>query len=401
MKKLSLKKYFAGFDNVIRSLLTIALFLFFTTFLLFEEREKLNYLMYAPAAAMAVLCIVYYAKKKTLPNVKPMICVYLFIVIAYLTALIANPLAALTYKTLLVLGVFATAVYLSCCIMGNAKTVLYTLLLASIIFVLAFIGVYFKDLIKLNLSNRLGGYFGNENSVAFKLSVCAALLASIAVYDRKYWLFPFVLLVFALVLTTGSKKGLIYLAVISVFAILSLCRKRIWMGILFSGLSILVMVLFIAFIPQFATIKDRLLDHIAYLLGQGKVSASSFQRSLYRDNAFYLAFKNLFIGYGVDGFDTASGIGTYSHNNISELICDFGLFGLLSFYGIFVYIALTFGNGKKKIDSTIAFYLLLGIILLTSTSQVFYYGKMTFCLFALCLFANNQKNQQMYKIRIQ
>ncbi len=400
MRAPSLKKYFTGFENVIRSLLTIMLFLFFATFLLFEEKEKLNYLMYVPAACIVILCFIYYIKKKTIPNIKPLICVYVFVGIAYLTAFVANPLAALTYKTLLVLAVFATAVYLSCCIIGNAQTALYALLLASAIFVIAFISVYAKDIIRFNLSHRLGSYFGNENSVAMKLSICAALLASVAVYKRKCWLLPFSLLVFALILTTGSKKGLIYLAVISIFTICSLFRKKVWAGFLISGLATISMVLIITVIPQFATIKERLFEYLAYLLGQKDASASSFQRGLYRDNAFYLAFKKLFLGYGIDGFNVASGIGTYSHNNISELICNFGLFGLLSFYGIFVYIALTFGSVQKKIDSTIGFYVLLGIILLTSTSQIFYYGKLTFCLFALCIFTNNQRNVAYTKIKI-
>ncbi len=400
MEKFNPKQRFTGFDNVIRSFLTITLFLFFATFFLFEEKEKLNYLMYIPAACMVILCLVYYIKKRTIPNVKPLICIYVFIAIAYLASFIANPLAAITYKTLLVLGVFSTATYLSCYIIGNAKTALYVLMLASTVFALAFVAIYFKDIIKLNLSNRLGSVFGNVNSVAMKLSVCAAILSSIAVFNRKYWLFPFVFLVFVLILTTGSKKGLIYLAVISVFAICSLFRKRIWTGIIISGFAFLLMVVAISVIPQFATIKERLLEYLAYLFGQGNVSASSFQRGLYRDNAFYLAFKNLFIGYGVDGFDIASGIGTYSHNNISELICDFGIFGLLSFYSVFVYIALTFGNVWKKMDATIAFYVLLGMILLTSTSMIFYYGKLTYCLFALCIYTNVQRNIPVTKLKI-
>ncbi len=400
MKKLNVKQWFSGFDSIIRTLLISSLFLFFVTYFLFEEKAKLNYSMYVPAAMMGILCLVYYIKKRVLPNFRPLICIYVFVGIAYLTSLIANPLSAIKYPTLLILAGFGTVVYLSCCIIGDTKAVLHTVLLASLVFVAAFIAVYWKSLIKLNFSVRLGDFFGNQNGIAFKLSVSGALLTSVAIYNRKYWLLVLLPFVFVCVASTGSKKGLIYLAAIAVFAICSFFRKRVWIGILISGGAVLAMILAIAFFPPLETIKDRFSAHIAYLLGQSAASASSFQRGLYRDNAFYLAFKNLFVGYGFDGFDAASGVGTYSHNNISELMCNFGLFGLLSFYGIFVYIASGFINVGRKLDATIGFYFLLGIVLLTSTAQIFYYSKMVFFLFAICIFINQKKNIEYTRLSI-
>ncbi len=400
MRAPSLKKYFTGFENVIRTLLIASLFLFFATYYVFEDMAKLNYLMYGPAAAMGVLCITYYIKKREIPEVRPLIPVYVFVLIAYFTSLIANPLAALTYRTLIVLAAFASVIYLSCRIIGNTKTVFRVLFITSLFLPVAFTCYYFQSIIKLDFSTRLGAFFGNQNGIAAKLSVSAILLTSVAVYKRQYWVLLFVLFDFVLIISTGSKMGLMYLAGISVFGICAFFRKRIWLGILVSIFAILIMAVTILVFPPFVTIKERLFEHIGYLLGQGNVSASSYQRGLYRDNAFYLSFKNLFIGYGVDGFDVVSGIGTYSHNNISELICDFGLFGLLSFYGIFVYIALTFKNVRKTIDATIAFYVLLGITVLTSTATIFYYDKIVFFLFAICIFINTQKNVEYTRITI-
>lgn len=399
MKTFDLKKYFNGFDNVIRSLLVISLFLFFLTFFLFQEITLLNYSMYVPAAMIFLLSAIYYAKKRKFPDLRPMICVYAFVAIAYVTSFIANPRAALAYTTLIVLAFFSTSVYLSCRIIGDVKVVLWALLVASLSLAIGFIAVYFKDIVKLNFSQRLGSFFGNENSVAIKLSVSAALLVSVGVYEKKYWLPPIAVIIFALVAFTGSKKGLIYIGIITIFGILSFFRKRMKVGLVVCASAIVAMLLLLFLVPAFQTIKSRLMDYVNYLFGNN-ADTSSFSRSLYKNTAFYLSFKNLLIGYGVDGFNVASGIGTYSHDNISELICDFGLFGLVSFYAIFVYIGFKFKNVIRKPDASIVFYLLLLCYLVTSTTVVFYYDKLPFVLFSVCIFINETRNVTNTKIKI-
>ncbi len=399
MKTFSLKKCFAGFDNAIRSLLVISLFLFFLTFFLFQEVARWNYTMYAPAGMTFLLGLTYYIKKRKIPDLRPMMCVYVFVGIAYLTSLVANPKAALSYSTLFILAFFSTSVYLSCRIIGDVKVVLWVSFIASLSLVFGFIAVYFKDIVKLNFSGRLGGFFGNENTVAMRLSVSAALMVSIGIYDKKYWLLPFALIPFVLIALTGSKKGLIYIGIITVFAVLSFFRKRIKLGLVFCGAAILGMTLLLFLVPAFETIKSRLVDYVSFLFGNS-ADTSSFSRSLYKRTAFYLSFKNLFIGYGIDGFNVASGIGTYSHDNISELLCNFGLFGLFSFYAIFACIGLKFKNVIRKPDASIVFYLLLLCYLFTSTTAIYYYDKLPFVLFAVCIFINETKNIRDSKIKI-
>ena len=388
MKKLNLKRYFEGFDNIIRSLLIISLFLFFLTFFLFEEMAKWNYTTYVPAAALVALCLIYYIKKKIVPNVKPLIPIYVFVGIAYFVSLIVNPIAALAYKTLLVLAFFATTIYLSCFIIKDTKAILWAMLLGGLIFCAAYFGVYWKEILKLNFSKRLGSFFGNENSIGMKLCVSAALLGSICIYSKKYWALVFDLPVFVLIFSTGSRTAVLQAGIIVVYFIFAAFRKKMKLAVIISLAAIVLFVLAIYLLPPFEALKKRFVDSIDQVLGISASDASTFTRQFFRDDAFYLSFKKLLTGYGVDGFCNASGTGTYSHNNISELLCDFGIFGLISHYAIYICIAFKLLRNAKKPRMDWVYFVLLLCDLLTAITAITYYDKMLFVLFALCIFVN-------------
>lgn len=388
MKRINLKQYFSTFEARMKSFLVITMFLFFTMYFVFGDMSKLNYLMYPPAGLIAILCFIYYFKKKQIPNFRPLICIYVFVGIAYLVSLIANPIAALTYKTLFVLAIFSTAIYLGCSIINNKKVIMLSLSIAGLIFSLAFAIVYFKDIIRLDFSERLGGVFGNVNDVGLRFVIIAALLSTFIIYyTKQYWLLILILPILFFALLTGSRKVLIASVAVIIFAIFLLFRKKIKIAIIISCSAVVVFSLLIFFVPAFDIIKERFISWIQYKKGEGS-DGSAFLRYLYKNTAYYLSFKNLFLGYGVDGFDVASGYGTYSHDNISELICNFGLFGLISFYGMFVY---TFKNIKfKKFfeDGSIIYFALVFLYCILSTGNIFYYDKSAYLLTSICLFIN-------------
>ncbi len=368
------------------------MFLFFTMYFVFGEMSKLNYLMYPPAGLIAILCFIYYFKKKQIPNFRPLICIYVFVGIAYLVSLIANPIAALTYKTLLVLAIFSTAIYLGCSIINNKKVIMLSLSIAGLIFSLAFAIVYFNDIIHLDFSKRLGGLFGNVNDVGLRFVIIAALLSTFIIYyTKQYWLLILILPILFFALLTGSRKVLIASLAMIIFAIFLLFRKKIKIAIIISCSAVVVFSLLIFFVPAFSIIKDRFISWIQYKEGEGG-DGSAFLRDLFKNTAYYLSFKNLFLGYGVGGFDVASGYGTYSHDNISELICNFGLFGLISFYGLFVYAFKNIKFKKYFEDGSIIYFAMLLLYMLMSTGFIFYYSKTLFFVIAICLYINEENN---------
>ena len=385
MKKFNLKQYFSTFGARIRSLLIISLFLFFTTFFLFCEMSKLNYLMYPPALAIGLLCLIYFIKKKQMPNFRPLICVYTFVALAYLITFIVNPMQALTYKTLFVLAAFATAIYLSCSIINNQKIILYSILIAGIIFCIAYLVIYFKQIIKLNFSDRLGGFFGNENDVALRFSFIAAVLATVVITNKKYWLLIFVLPIYLFILSTGSKKGFGCVLLISIYAIFLIFKKKPFVALIISVSFITIALIMLFTIPALATMKERTLSFISNEKGES-ADGSTYTRDLFKNNAYYISFKNLFFGYGINGFAKVTGFGTYSHDNISEVLIDFSIFGLILFYGIVLNCFKGIRFKKYIKDGSIVYFLMIAIYIVLSTSFIYYESKTFYVLISICLY---------------
>lgn len=401
MKRINLKQYFSTFDARMKSFLVIAMFLFFTTYFVFGEMDKLNYLMYPPAGAIVILCFIYYFKKKQIPNFRPLICIYVFVGLAYLVTFINNPLTAITYKTLIVLALFSTSIYLGCSIIDNKKVIMLSLTIAGLIFCLAFAIVYFKDVVHLNFSTRLGSYFGNENDVALKLGFTAAVIAISIIYSKKYWFLPLAIPPIIFTLLTGSRSGLFVVFIVAVISIFLIFRHNVKIALAISVLSAVVFLLLILFVPAFNTIKTRLLAFFEYKNGD-IIETSSFLRDLYKKSALYLSFKNLLLGYGADGFDVVSEFGTYSHNNLAEVLCDFGIFGFIAFYGTIIYILKNIKLKKCVNDGTIIYYVMLLIYIPLSFGVVYYYNKTLFILFAITLYINehNKIDKQLNNISI-
>jgi O-antigen ligase len=388
MKKLNLKRYFEGFDNIIRSLLIISLSLFFLTFFIFEEMAKWNYTTYVPAAALVVLCVIYYVKKKIAPNVKPLIPIYVFVGIAYFVSLIANPIAALTYKTLLVLAFFATTIYLSCFIIKDTKAILWAMLLGGLIYCASYFGVYCIDILKLNLTSGLGKAFGDCNNVGLKLCVVAALLGAVCAYSKRYWAFVFMLPLCVFIIATSSATAFIQMLVIIIYIIFVVLRKRIKWAIIVSASLILFIFGAVYFLPSLETLKQEFIVSIAELFAGRASDADGYARLFYRDNAFALSFKSLLIGYGPNGFQGATGMSSRSCNNITELLCGFGIFGVISFYAIFVTTAKGLFKCRKEPGTVSGLYIPLLAIVLTSLWFVSFDQTITFVLFAVCAYVN-------------
>ncbi len=388
MKRIDFKQYFKDRNATIRSLLIINLLCFFTTYFICDEMPYLNYLTYPFALAIGFLSIYYYYKNKIKPDLKPMICIYVFVGIIYLVSFIANPKEAITYKTMLVLALFSTALYLSCFIIKDTKLIMRLLIIAGLFLMITFIAIYFKQLIKLDFSTvRLGSEIGNENVVSMKMVTVAITLGAYIAYNKKYILIPILFILFICAISSGSKKGLFGILFASISTIYLILRKRPIIAIITIIGVCLGLYCIIWYVPQFELIKHRLMLYISGKEG-GTTDASSFLRDLYKENALYLSFKNLLIGYGISGFSFASGIGTYSHNNFTELLCNFGLFGFISFHCIFVYLILKFNPKMIIKKETIGLFLVLLFYIMVLFGSIEYYSKIMYICFALCLYIN-------------
>lgn len=398
MKRINLKQYFKDRNTTIRSLLIICLLCFFTTFFICDEMPYLNYSTYPFALAIGFLTIYYFYKNKIKPDLRPMVCIYVFVGIVYLVSFIANPKAAITYRTMLVLAVFSTALYLSCFIIKDTKLVMRLFIIAGLLLMFTFIAIYFKQLIKLEfLSVRLGGKIGNENAVAMKMVAVSIILGSYIAYNKKYILIPILFVLFICIISSGSKKGLFGILFATITTIYLIFRKKPIIAAIVIVAACLTFYCLLWYVPQFALIKNRLILYISGKQG-GATDSSSYIRDLFKENALYLSFKNLLLGYGVGGFSVASGINTYSHNNFTELLCNFGLFGFISFHFIYVYLILKLKPKMVIKNETVALYFILLFYFVILFGAIEYYSKIIYICFALCLYLNYE-NENIIKTK--
>lgn len=160
---------------------------------------------------------------------------------------------------------------------------------------------------------------------------------------------------------------------------------------------VLFIVLFIN-LPFMDTMRSRIIRSINTILGIGiRVDTSTIERTIWADYGVYLGSKHLFFGLGSKGFSVFSGTGTYSHNNYSEVFCDFGLFGFVLFYIPLCYCAFKSFTTKHECISLVVPYILYYIV--AGFFNVFYYNKIYYLILALMFYLLFCPNKLLFKPR--
>lgn len=293
------------------------------------------------------------------------------------------------WSTLVLMLLTLFVFYYAFVVIGNKKTIQRALIFAFLIFAFYFAFVYRDTIIHLKLSSdRITTYFDNQNVIGFYFAIAFGLsLFSGLFFDRKIellFLVPAAIFLF-LGFFTGSRAFLISVVVES--AVIIYYKLRNHKIIFLIVLSCFIGLFFILInIPRLAFLKDQFNRTIYTLFGVGnsKVDTSTIQRAVWPGYAFYLGGKNLIFGYGINGFKIFSGVGTYSHNNFAELICNFGVAGFVLFNLCFVVPFIKAIKPKEK--ELILVSILFFAYFFRSLFGVVYYSKETYLVFALLFF---------------
>ena len=338
--------------------------------------------MFLLGASSFLYCFLYFNFKIK----KPHLLVPLFALFA-LFGTILNSHEHRAWFSLVLLMISFFIFYYSFRIIKNKELILLLISLAFFLFSLFFIFYYRREIIDFksytNSNFRLGSYFDNPNAIG----VYAIIGISTSLY---LFLFSKIKLRFLLVipigtsllvgLTTGSKSFFIsFLFMVLVFFFFKFKNHKLIYLLIVAGLigvSVLVLSL-----PFMSTIRDRLLKAFGTISGTGaRVDTSTVERVLWMDYGFFLGAKKIIFGYGVGGFAIYSGVGTYTHSNFSEILCDFGVIGLLLFYAPMVILFIK-AITNRKIDKAfvITFFL---YYLLANFSSVYYYKKIYYLILA-------------------
>lgn len=248
---------------------------------------------------------------------------------------------------------------------------IYSIYLGLCLFVLYFFVSYFKEIISLDIG-RLGRLFGNENAIGQYFCLGYILNLYLGITRKNYPLIvtlPFFAIFGAL---TGSKLFLIMLILVTIAFIIMFFGRKKWYWSVIIITCTLAIIIGMLQLKMFSMLKERILDMIRLLVGS---SSSIDMSTIIRYNMFFegiylFTFKPI-LGWGINGFAVNGAYLTYSHSTVSELLCDFGIVGFITFF--FPIIMCIFAKKNKKFD--ILRIMLLVFILSTYMFAVAYGSK--------------------------
>ena len=303
----------------------------------FTYREQYNNLTNIFSILLAVVTFIYVLFKGKIVINSYILCLLLFLIYgAVLTLCTTNTWT--TMRSILTL-------YLLCCVLftciinfKNPNFYIISFLIGLIVLAI-WMAIDSKEYIfNFSFENRIGDEFGNLNSVGVMLSIGSTISCYYIFKNKKYYFF---LLIFPIVfgfllIITGSKTAIVTYILGFLLSLYFLFGKKKILWYFLTLFILLVLFIIVIFLPPFQSIKDRFVSMLSTLFGGSSYDLSTAQRYTMFADGLYLWQKSLIFGHGSESFSILSSYGTYSHSNISELLCNFGLLGFCIYYFPFV-----------------------------------------------------------------
>lgn len=233
-------------------------------------------------------------------------------------------------QTGFLLGIMSIFLY-EFCVQENVKKeyLIYLFVVATWVFMIIFIVTNFRQIFSLPSTDKIGTNLGNTNDVARHLAYSILVNFAFVFISKRIFLKLMFLLVtilgFYLVFLTGSVSNLLSLFfVISIAIVIFLKRRYKWLAIV-SILSIIAIGVVIFNAPFMAYYKNRVIAMFEsfFASGAGGGDDSFEARLLAAMYGFGLFVQSPFVGNGFDAVYLNYNI--MAHNNIVEVIADFGL----------------------------------------------------------------------------
>ena len=355
-----------------------------------ESTSFTRYLIYFSMIALGVVSVTYCFIYSDLKLNKICLLIPLFALFAVVGTLLYSHQYRSWLTLVLLAGSFFAFVY-AFKVIKDKYLIVSIISAAFFLFSIYFIVYYRNDIINFSSfkseSFRLGTYFDNQNGVAAYAIVGLAAPLYLVLFFKKKIRYAFILPAltsFVVGLTTGSRT-FIFALIIVLLVFLFFKFKNHKFIYLLVVLGIFTTFIVLISLPFMATMRERLLRAFDTFFGTGtKVDTSAIERTLWMDYGFALGFRRLLFGYGVEGFSIVSGVGTYSHSNFAETICNFGLLGFIIFYAPLV-IFLIRAFMSKKVDKAfiitfVTYYLIVGF------ANVIYYKKIYYLILAFMFY---------------
>lgn len=233
-------------------------------------------------------------------------------------------------------------------------------------------------------TGRAEGLVGNANALAIQLSLTGFLLLLLLPRERWPKLAAFALIVVA-TLTTGTRKLIFvwFSYIILLLRELSPLFRRQSVG------SAIAMLLAPLAIWASVTYSSLLLSPLEELTVIERIEGTfegreTSKRSNLMEDALRVWWEKPVFGHGVDQYRYVGNNTTYSHNNYTELLADFGVVGLVLYYVIFVLLLVRTVRGiTMGSDRAWVVLAMLLAILLMDLARVSYSSRLTWVLLAV------------------
>ncbi len=191
-------------------------------------------------------------------------------------------------------------------------------------------------------ATRIGNSLsGNVNSVGVSLGIISLFLTYYFLRSNNKKVLLVLVVAVVLMLLTGSKKTVVYLGLdLFMFLISAKGKKRYqhFMIIVLVAIGLYYIVMNVSMFYE--VIGIRIEDMITQLFGNPfvTVSHSTKEREKMIQEGFKIFLNHPIFGGGEKYFGSqTTSIYAYSHCNYTEILCNFGIFGLLIYYFPYLY----------------------------------------------------------------
>lgn len=214
---------------------------------------------------------------------------------------------------------------------------------------------------------------GNVNTVAIYLGTMSLPCVYKIICEKKYNYFISYCLSTITMLLTGSKMALLF--ILLGILILSILKNRIKLHKYILPLLATILLWFLIFNVEYLynIIGFRVIDFIGSLgfdIEGASYSYSTTSRLQMYKLAYEAFLKKPIFGGGWFYFSVYSGLGTYTHSNVMELLVTYGIIGFIVYYSMFFVVLLKLKKYIKQDGYAKLLFAMIIIILINDFAAV-------------------------------
>ena len=214
------------------------------------------------------------------------------------------------------------------------KTLAYSFGIAAILCVIT---MYIQEGSFLNRELRSVGstLSGNVNTVGMGLGILSLFMIYYYGKSRKMVILISAIIVMLIMMLTGSKKTVVYI-IANVLILYSFSKNKTNGKIVMIAIFSIIAYLIFGVDYFYELLGSRIVDMLGQMgfhISNAHYSYSTQARIYMIEEAFGMWFQNPIFGGGTNYFQAhTKTLYEYSHCNVTELLCSFGIIGCLIFY---------------------------------------------------------------------